>query len=1561
MATKSKGDVELVVRARDSASKALDTVNKALNALVDNQGDLASTADKTSKSMDGLARVAVSIGNAYSKIATDADKAASTVARQEASLNESKTAYAALEKQIESAGRAHESITKKIEETEAAQTKLRRQYLRFGPPIKEVAEQMKQLADEQANSQKAAKLVTKAQDDLIKQAARLSDSIGDQEAAYKKSFYALQDITGNASEAAKALDKVRTAQDKLNQSNAQAGTGGNKEGRRTSLTLYREMAQATRETQAEWKAAENAIRELNAEITRNGSQTSDQLAQMERLKATAAANKRAYNELRGEMAQYGNALRNKSASEQQSAASQERARLALVGAKNAMVQMTPAARQAAAAGKEAAAGADKAAEANKKLELALQSLFANSRRSLSMYQRLRGEVLALTSSYLGLYAAIEGGRKVLEASLSMDAIESRLNVITDGDMKKTAEEMQWVREQSERLGFDMRALGNEWSKFGVAAQSSNMPLAEARKIFLSVAEAGRVLKLDSQRVEMAFMALTQMISKGTIQADELRSQLGEHIPGAFGMMADAAGVSSAELGKMMEQGKLTSDYLVKFADVLDKRFGKQLSKSLEMTQAEIGRFQTALFIALNEIGDAGAIDAFTEALRKLQQMLKSPEAGVWFERIGKAAELTIKFLMTILSNLDLIGVALVGLGTAKGVAYVMRLYAEFVKVRTAIAGATTAAKGLSVAMAGIGGPVGIAIGLAATAFATLAMQVSEADKASGRAAESIEKVRKAYKEAADAGKDWAKVLKETSSLQMARDYETLSKKLREELATLRDPFGASFMTRARNSDSPLKGVYEEINQITKATRNGEMSIIDYRARLNEIGEANPTLQKTVLTLIDATEGMDKVQAETKELGAALRLLRGEASEADKKVLGLAEATESVSDAQAKGTRQMEKYTEAMDRLGKSIPDLKAKMEFDTGLAAISKDLQQAFDNAGGDTKLQQAAMDRAAQATKALRDGYNEAMIKAFQDIGKGDGLSASVELLKGLEGFRATPYWDVNADRIGYGSDTVTLSDGTIQKVVKGMSITQEDAMRDLVRRVGEFQESAKRSIGSDRWQAMSADQQAAITSLVYNYGSLNRDVLATVRKALKNGSAEEVAKAIRDRAGDNGGVNKSRRNQEADLFLGNVTTFNANTEKREADRADRLNKVLDDLASEMRKGGMSARDKFIEDKVNAAQPAAGQRRLSDDEAAKVAGAAGEAFDAAERIKTESKILQLTQQLAETRAAISRDEYIENAARRDGVNLLSEQGKRYAELQGQIYDRANVETNVNRLLEYRNLLMQEMENSINIGDSDKTAALQETLAGVNAQLTQAIAQARQFYMEMGGPGADIAIAKLDNIQFGVERHNKLTLDAKAINQQFAAGATQGFSNMAQAMAGWLDGTKSGKEAIQDIGNAFRQFAAEFLLQIAQMIMQQIIFNALQSMYGGAAGGVGGMIAGIFRHQGGLANGSGHSRSLPMGIFANAVRYHTGGIAGLKPNEVPAVLERNEEVLTRDDPRHILNGGGAGAGGGSTNVKVVNMIDSGEFVSEGLNSTVGEKAILNFMRNNRSAVKSALG
>ena len=72
---------------------------------------------------------------------------------------------------------------------------------------------------------------------------------------------------------------------------------------------------------------------------------------------------------------------------------------------------------------------------------------------------------------------------------------------------------------------------------------------------------------------------------------------------------------------------------------------------------------------------------------------------------------------------------------------------------------------------------------------------------------------------------------------------------------------------------------------------------------------------------------------------------------------------------------------------------------------------------------------------------------------------------------------------------------------------------------------------------------------------------------------------------------------------------------------------------------------------------------------------------------------------------------------------------------------------------------------------------------------------------------------------------------------------------------------------------------------------------------------------------------------------------------------MPAILQRGEEVIRRDDPRHILNGGGAAP---TVNVKNVNVFDPGEAFAQGLTTKVGERAVFNFVRNNKTAFNAHL-
>lgn len=131
-------------------------------------------------------------------------------------------------------------------------------------------------------------------------------------------------------------------------------------------------------------------------------------------------------------------------------------------------------------------------------------------------------------------------------------------------------------------------------------------------------------------------------------------------------------------------------------------------------------------------------------------------------------------------------------------------------------------------------------------------------------------------------------------------------------------------------------------------------------------------------------------------------------------------------------------------------------------------------------------------------------------------------------EGFRERPYYDVNALRTGFGSDTVTLPDGTVKRVDENTRVTMDDAKRDLARRAGEYQNHIKSLVGEDAWGGLDPNTRAALTSVTYNYGRLP----TSVAEAVKKGDRTDIASAVNALGVHNQGINANRRAQEAGLI---------------------------------------------------------------------------------------------------------------------------------------------------------------------------------------------------------------------------------------------------------------------------------------------------------------------------------------------------------------------------------------------------------------------------------------------
>jgi tape measure domain-containing protein len=220
----------------------------------------------------------------------------------------------------------------------------------------------------------------------------------------------------------------------------------------------------------------------------------------------------------------------------------------------------------------------------------LQNRVLQADRAVQRFNRNVGNYPKLISGITSLMSAfgIAGGL-TLFAQLAMDTFKltkelqglNKAMLLVTGSQTVFLQEQEFLSKIANDFGIELVNLTRLYTQFYVSAKDK-LSSQEIQDIFRSISKASASMGLSVQQQERAFLALNQMMSKGTVMAEELRGQLAEALPGAFGIMAKAIGVTEQELGKMMQRGELlASDVLPKFARQLEKTYGIETINRIE--------------------------------------------------------------------------------------------------------------------------------------------------------------------------------------------------------------------------------------------------------------------------------------------------------------------------------------------------------------------------------------------------------------------------------------------------------------------------------------------------------------------------------------------------------------------------------------------------------------------------------------------------------------------------------------------------------------------------------------------------------------------------------------------------------------------------------------------------------------------------------------------------------------------------------------------------------------------------------------------------------------------
>lgn len=232
---------------------------------------------------------------------------------------------------------------------------------------------------------------------------------------------------------------------------------------------------------------------------------------------------------------------------------------------------------------------------------------------------------AMLSSIIGFFQKV--GFEAIAVAVRFENLE-RIIKFTSGSIAEAADNIAFVKDLSSKFNLNPEKAMSGFAQMSAAALETPLQGEGVKQVQSAVSQASAVYNLAPESQERVFVALNQMISKGTVSSEELRQQLGESLPGALNIAARSMGVTTAEFNKMLEQGQvLSEDFLPRFAAQLSAETADGVAGAANSAQAKMNKFTNSIVEAQATLGkglvwiQTLGLDVFSGALQGLIKIL----------------------------------------------------------------------------------------------------------------------------------------------------------------------------------------------------------------------------------------------------------------------------------------------------------------------------------------------------------------------------------------------------------------------------------------------------------------------------------------------------------------------------------------------------------------------------------------------------------------------------------------------------------------------------------------------------------------------------------------------------------------------------------------------------------------------------------------------------------------------------------------------------------------------------------------------------------------------------
>ncbi|MGE9549919.1 tape measure protein [Erwinia amylovora] len=265
---------------------------------------------------------------------------------------------------------------------------------------------------------------------------------------------------------------------------------------------------------------------------------------------------------------------------------------------------------------------------------------SQQRKQVSNTDGLSSSFGRLVSVSAALYGTFEAVRKVVDTGVAREGVNLSAEAVFKG---QSGDAKTFAAGFSDQIGQGVTETLKQYTGFAAGAQNS-LGYQGTQDFYKNAATFGRIRGLDAEQLKGIMTAFTQMASKGRVQAEELRGQLGDRLPGAEQMFADALGVNTQQLDKLMSNGKLLSKDVLPRVSAQMKKMADEaggLDRVSQMAVTGIGRVKAAMENDLNKAFTSSE-KGFGQFNASVANMLNdaSPIAEALGHILGKVASTT---------------------------------------------------------------------------------------------------------------------------------------------------------------------------------------------------------------------------------------------------------------------------------------------------------------------------------------------------------------------------------------------------------------------------------------------------------------------------------------------------------------------------------------------------------------------------------------------------------------------------------------------------------------------------------------------------------------------------------------------------------------------------------------------------------------------------------------------------------------------------------------------------------------------------------------------------------